>query len=84
MVTVSDNGIGIAPEYQEPIFESFQRLHTRAEYEGSGIGFATCKRIAEALGAEITIDAEPDVGSRFSLTLPIRPERLRQRAGPAS
>lgn len=70
-ITVSDNGIGIAPAYQERIFESFQRLHTSAEYEGSGIGLATCRRVAEALGGVITVDSEPGKGSRFTLTVPV-------------
>jgi signal transduction histidine kinase len=65
----ADNGIGIEPEYQDRIFGLFQRLHTREEYAGSGIGLALCRRIAEAHGGEIWVRSDPGEGSTFYVTL---------------
>jgi PAS domain S-box-containing protein len=68
--TITDNGVGIAVEYRESVFDIFQRLHTRNEYEGTGIGLAVCKRIIERHGGEIGVDAAPGGGSVFWFTLP--------------
>lgn len=73
-LTIRDNGIGIAPEHQERIFKIFQRLHSRAEYPGTGIGLAICRRIIERHGGETGVESELKKGSAFWFTLPKKGE----------
>jgi PAS domain S-box-containing protein len=68
--SVTDNGIGIAPEYREQIFAVFKRLHTQREYPGTGIGLALCKRIVDRHGGDIGVEAAAGGGSVFWFTLP--------------
>ncbi len=67
--SVSDNGIGIAPEYKDQIFEIFRRLHTKQEYEGTGIGLALCHKIIDRHGGKIWIESSLGEGTTFYLTI---------------
>ncbi len=67
---VSDNGIGIEPQYHDYVFEVFRRLHTRDAFPGTGIGLAVCKRVVEACGGTIGLRSIPGEGTTFFFTLP--------------
>lgn len=71
-ILVQDQGIGFDEKYLDRIFTVFQRLHYRNEYEGTGVGLAICRKIAERHGGEITATSQPGVGSTFIVTLPMQ------------
>ncbi len=68
-VAVADNGIGIAPEHRDRIFDVFVRLHRADEYPGTGIGLATVRKAARLMGTDVTVESVPGVGSTFSVVL---------------
>jgi len=70
VITVADQGIGIAPSFHRKIFEVFQRLHTRDEYPGTGIGLAICRKIVDQHHGEVCVDSQLGEGSRFIIRLP--------------
>lgn len=70
-ITVSDNGIGFEPQFAEKIFELFQRLHSRFEYEGTGIGLSICKKIVQNHRGSIKATGVPGKGSSFEIRLPL-------------
>lgn len=70
-IAVADNGIGIAAENQAKVFAAFTRLHSRNEYDGSGIGLATCKKVVDRHRGKIWVESEPGKGSTFYVDLPM-------------
>ncbi|NET38042.1 MAG: hypothetical protein F6K19_39600 [Cyanothece sp. SIO1E1] len=69
-LAISDNGIGIAEEYFDKIFLMFTRLHNQTEYEGSGLGLATCKKIVEEFGGSIRCEGHAQGGTTFRIRIP--------------
>ena len=70
-IIVADNGIGFEPKHLERIFQAFQRLHGRSEYEGTGMGLAICRKIAARHGGSITAISMPGEGATFIVSLPV-------------
>ncbi len=80
ILEISDNGIGFDNQFNEQIFTIFQRLHSRQEYEGTGIGLATCRKIVERHGGTILADGNSGDGSKFIITIPQNQESKEQAA----
>ncbi len=73
IITVEDNGIGISEDYHDQIFNLFSRLHSDSEYEGTGIGLSTCKKIVEEhLNGELSVSSKVDQGSTFTIKIPVK------------
>jgi hypothetical protein len=70
-IILEDNGIGFEPQYKDKIFELFQRLHSRFEYEGTGIGLSICKKIVQNHYGWIKAIGAPGMGARFEIFLPV-------------
>jgi two-component system sensor histidine kinase/response regulator len=69
---VSDNGLGIDKANLERVFEVFKRCHSRARFDGTGVGLSICKKIVERHGGKISATSEPGTGSTLSFTLPVQ------------
>lgn len=71
-IFVEDNGIGFDQQFSEQVFKPFQKLHGRDVYDGTGMGLAICRKIAERHGGTIRVESEPGKGSTFIVRLPLK------------
>ncbi|ABQ07406.1 sensor histidine kinase [Flavobacterium johnsoniae] len=71
-IKIRDNGIGLDPVFAEKIFDAFERLHSKDQYEGNGLGLALCRKIAKRHNGAITAAGEKDNGAEFTVTLPLK------------
>jgi signal transduction histidine kinase len=76
LLHIHDNGIGFSAKYSDQIFKVFKRLHSRAEFPGTGVGLAMCHRIADRHGGQIWADSVPGCGASFHVSLPRAPEDI--------
>jgi signal transduction histidine kinase len=83
-IIIEDNGIGFDQKYAEQIFDMFRRLHPNAEYEGTGIGLALCKKIVEKHKGFISARSKPGEGAMFIVSLPLNNVRKEVRASPVA
>ncbi len=83
---VADTGIGIAPEHHQAIFKDFVQIDSplQRKWRGTGLGLSLSKKLAELLGGSVAMHSEPGVGSRFSVTLPLRYDMVEYRSGEGS
>jgi light-regulated signal transduction histidine kinase (bacteriophytochrome) len=84
VLSVADNGIGIAPEYKDQVFGLFKRLHTADEHAGTGVGLAICQKIVQRNGGTIWVESEPGCGATFFFRIPVPPEAQGPPPGSAS
>jgi signal transduction histidine kinase len=81
ILDIQDNGIGFSDQYVDRIFAPFQRLHSREKYQGTGIGLAICRRIAERHNGAITARSTPGKGSVFTVRLPVHQPEASGKSG---
>lgn len=83
-ICIKDNGIGFDPKYEKQIFDIFQRLHTRQQFNGTGIGLSICKKIIERHHGEITAQGTPEHGASFTITLPLQQQEYDEKKNVSS